>query len=104
MAVDVNINRGVKHGFLDMNQPTPIPKDQLNAALSANPERDRPHAGAGRSRRGRIVPGPNGFRRMDVLTNEGRSWYQGIRFAVRAPHDAAGRDGVLHVLECRGSC
>ena len=37
VAVDANINRGVKHGFLDMNAPAPIPKDVLNAALSANP-------------------------------------------------------------------
>ena len=26
---------------------------------------------------------PNAFRRMDLLTNEGRSWYQGIRFSGR---------------------
>ena len=37
VAVDANINRGVKHGFLDMNAPVPISKDVLNAALSANP-------------------------------------------------------------------
>ena len=37
VAVDANINRGVKHGFLDMNAPAPIPKDVLNAALGANP-------------------------------------------------------------------
>ena len=40
----------------------------------------RPDAGAGRSDAAQ-VPGPNGFRHMDVLTNEGRSWYQGIRFS-----------------------
>jgi hypothetical protein len=80
VAVDFNINRGVKHGFLDMNAPTPIPKDQLNAALSSNPNATvRTQAQADLTRPN--VPGPNGFRHMDVLTNEGRSWYQGIRFS-----------------------
>jgi hypothetical protein len=80
MAVDFNINRGVKHGFLDMNAPAPIPKDQLNAALSANPNAIvRTQAQADLTRP--TVPAPNGFRHMDVLTNEGRSWYQGIRFS-----------------------
>jgi hypothetical protein len=80
VAVDFNINRGVKHGFLDMNAPTPISKEQLNAALSSNPSaivRTSAQADATRP----LVPGPNGFRHMDVLTNEGRSWYQGIRFS-----------------------
>ena len=44
VAVDFNINRGVKHGFLDMNAPTPIPKDQLAAALERESECHRPHA------------------------------------------------------------
>jgi len=80
VAVDFNMNRGIKHGFLDMNAPTPIPKDQLNAALSANPNAvARTQAQADLTRPS--VPGPNGFRHMDVLTNEGRSWYQGIRFS-----------------------
>ncbi len=80
VAVDFNMNRGVKHGFLDMNAPTPIPKDQLNAALSANPSAIvRTQAQADLTRPN--VPGPNGFRHMDVLTNEGRSWYQGVRFS-----------------------
>jgi hypothetical protein len=80
VAVDFNINRGTKQGFLDMNAPTPIPKDQLNAALSANPNAIvRTQAQADLTRPN--VPGPNGFRHMDVLTNEGRSWYQGIRFS-----------------------
>ena len=81
VAVDANMNRGIKHGFLDMNAPAPIPKDQLNAALSANPNATvRTQAQADLTRP--QLPGPNGFRHMDVLTNEGRSWYQGIRFSA----------------------
>lgn len=80
VAVDANINRGVKHGFLDMNAPTPIPRDQLNAALAARPTTViRTLAQADQTRP--IVPGPNGFRHMELLTNEGRSWYEGIRFS-----------------------
>ncbi len=82
MAVDANVNRGVKHGFLDMNQAQPIPKDVLNAALAPNPNatiRTQAQADATRP----ILPVPNGFRRMDLLTNEGRSWYQGIRFSLQ---------------------
>ncbi len=81
IAVDANVNRGVKHGFLDMNQPAPIPKDVLNAALSANPNavvRTQAQADATRP----LVPAPNSFRHMDVLTNEGRSWYEGVRIAL----------------------
>ncbi len=80
IQVDANINRGIKHGFLDMNQPVPIPKDVLNAALSANPNatiRTLAQADATRP----IVPGPNSFRHMDLLTNEGRFWYQGVRIS-----------------------
>jgi hypothetical protein len=81
IAVDANMNRGVKHGFLDMNAPDPIAKDVLNAALSANPNAVvRTVAQADLTRP--IVPTPNGFRHMDLLTNEGRSWYQGIRFSA----------------------
>jgi len=81
LAVDANINRGTKHGFLDMNAPAPIPKDVLNAALSANPTAVvRTQAQADQTRP--LVPAPNGFRHMDVLTNEGRSWYQGVRIAA----------------------
>lgn len=80
VAIDFNINRGVKLGFLDMNAPVPIPKDQLNAILSVNPAAVvRTQAQADLTRP--LVPAPNGFRHMDVLTNEGRSWYQGIRFS-----------------------
>ncbi|HYE89125.1 MAG TPA: TonB-dependent receptor, partial [Vicinamibacterales bacterium] len=81
VAIDANMNRGVKHGFLDMNAPAPIPKDQLNAALASNPNAIvRTSAQADLTRPNR--PGPNGFRHMDVLTNEGRSWYEGVRFSV----------------------
>jgi len=82
IQVDANLNRGVKHGFLDMNQAAPIPKDVLNAALSVNPAatiRTQAQADATRP----ITPAPNGFRRMDLLTNEGRSWYQGVRIAAQ---------------------
>ena len=82
VQVDANINRGIKHGFLDMNQPTPIPKDQLNAVLGANPRatvRTQAQADATRP----IRPVPNGFRHMDVLTNEGRFWYEGVRIAMQ---------------------
>jgi Carboxypeptidase regulatory-like domain/TonB dependent receptor-like, beta-barrel len=78
IAVDANMNRGIKHGFLDMNQAAPVAKDVLNAALASNPNgvyRTQAQADATRA----IVPVPNGFRRMDLLTNEGRSWYQGVR-------------------------
>jgi hypothetical protein len=81
IQVDANVNRGTKHGFLDVNQPAPIPKDVLNAALSANPNavvRTQGQADATRP----IVPAPNGFRHIDVLTNEGRFWYEGVRFAL----------------------
>jgi hypothetical protein len=78
LAVDANLNRGVKHGFLDTNQATPIAKDVLIAANGAN-VRTQAQADATRP----ILPVPNGFRRMDLLTNEGRSWYQGVRVAVQ---------------------
>jgi hypothetical protein len=82
VQVDFNVNRGRKHGFLDMNQPTPIPKDVLNAALSANPNAVvRTVAQADLTRP--IVPVTNGFRHMDLLTNEGRFWYEGVRFAMQ---------------------
>lgn len=81
VAIDANLNRGVKHGFLDMNAPTPIAKDVLNAALATNPNAIvRTSAQADLTRP--ITPGPNGFRHMDVLTNEGRSWYEGVRFSA----------------------
>jgi hypothetical protein len=82
IQVDANVNRGVKHGFLDVNQAQPIPKDLLNAALAPNPNatiRTQAQADATRP----ITPVPNGFRRMDLLTNEGRSWYQGVRIAAQ---------------------
>jgi outer membrane receptor protein involved in Fe transport len=78
IQVDANINRGTKHGFLDMNQAAPIPKEVLNAANGAT-IRTQAQADATRP----IRPTPNGFRRMDLLTNEGRFWYQGIRIAAQ---------------------
>jgi outer membrane receptor protein involved in Fe transport len=83
IGVDANLNRGHKHGFLDFNQPTPFSKADLNARLAANPNAVlRTVAQADLTRPN--VPGPNTFRRMDVLTNEGRFWYQGVR--VKASH------------------
>ena len=82
IAIDANMNRGVKHGFLDMNAARPIPKAELNALLAANPNavvRTQAQADATRP----ITPAPNGFRRMDLLTNEGRSWYQGVRVSLQ---------------------
>jgi len=83
VEIAANINRGQKHGFLDINQATPIDKAALNAALAAAPLttvfRSTAQADATRPN----VPVPNAFRRMDVLTNEGRSWYQGVRAAAR---------------------
>jgi hypothetical protein len=82
IQVDANINRGTKHGFLDVNQPTPIPKDVLNAVLSANPSAVlRTLAQADATRPNPAVP--NGFRHIDVLTNEGRFWYEGVRIALQ---------------------
>lgn len=77
-AVEVNVNRGQKHGFLDTNQPTPIPKDVINAAGGAVV---RTVAQADLTRP--ILPVPNGFRNIEVLTNEGRTWYQGARFSIQ---------------------
>jgi outer membrane receptor protein involved in Fe transport len=74
VSVDANINRGVKHGFLDTNYAQPIPKEVLIANNGAT-VRTLAQADATRPN----PPGPNGFRRMDLLTNEGRSWYQGVR-------------------------
>ncbi|HYU77922.1 MAG TPA: carboxypeptidase regulatory-like domain-containing protein [Vicinamibacterales bacterium] len=75
-SIDANINRGVKHGFLNVNQAAPIPKDVL---IAANGATVRTAAQADLTRP--ILPVPNGFRRIDILTNEGRSWYQGVRFS-----------------------
>jgi outer membrane receptor protein involved in Fe transport len=78
VSVDFNKNNGHKHGFLDMNYPTPISKDVINAAggkivrTTAQADLTRP-----------ILPTTNGFRRIEVLTNEGRTWYEGVRFGVQ---------------------
>jgi hypothetical protein len=78
VSVDFNKNNGHKHGFLDTNYPTPISKDVINAAggkivrTTAQADLTRP-----------ILPTTNGFRRIEVLTNEGRTWYEGVRFGVQ---------------------
>ena len=77
-SVDLNVNRSHKHGFLDTNYPTPISKDVINAANGAIV---RTVAQADLTRP--ITPGPNGFRRIEFLTNEGRTWYQGVRFGMQ---------------------
>jgi hypothetical protein len=76
VAVDANINRGQKHGFLDTNAPASIPKEVLNAANGAT-VRTVGQADLTRP----VLPLPNGFRRVEILTNEGRFWYQGVRFS-----------------------
>jgi carboxypeptidase family protein/TonB-dependent receptor-like protein len=77
-SVDLSVNRGHKHGFLDTNYPAPIPKDVINAG-GGRVIRTAAQADLTRA----ITPGPNGFRRIEVLTNEGRTWYQGVRFGVQ---------------------
>jgi len=77
-SVDLNVNRSHKHGFLDTNYPTPLSKAEINAGggrvirTSAQADLTRP-----------IRPGPNGFRRIELLTNEGRTWYEGVRFGLQ---------------------
>lgn len=77
-GIDFTMTRGQKHGFLETNQPTPISKDVINASggrvLRTVTEADltRP-----------IRPVPNGFRNIEVLTNEGRTWYQAVRFGMQ---------------------
>ncbi|PYR24186.1 MAG: hypothetical protein DMF98_16265 [Acidobacteria bacterium] len=81
-SVDFNVNRSHKHGFLDTNYPTPISKAEIIAGggrvlrTSAQADLTRP-----------IRPAPNGFRRIEVLTNEGRTWYQGVRFGLQQRTD-----------------
>jgi outer membrane receptor protein involved in Fe transport len=77
-SIDLNVNRSHKHGFLDTNYPTPIPKSVINAA-GGQVVRTTAQADATRP----ITPAPNGFRRIELLTNEGRTWYQGVRFNVQ---------------------
>ena len=83
VSVDLNVNRSHKHGFLDKNYPTSIPKSVINAAQvdPARPVVIRTSAQADLTRP--ITPGPNGFRRIELLTNEGRTWYQGIRVGLQ---------------------
>jgi hypothetical protein len=77
VSVDANLNRGQKHGFLDTNAPATVPKEVLIAANGAS-VRTVNQADLTRP----TLPVPNGFRRVEVLTNEGRFWYQGIRFSA----------------------
>jgi hypothetical protein len=83
VEIAANMNRGVKHGFLDANQAAPVDKAALNAAMAAAPLttvfRTAGQADATRP----IRPVNNGFRRMDVLTMDGRYWYQGVRVSGR---------------------
>jgi outer membrane receptor protein involved in Fe transport len=78
LSVDFTLNRGQKHGFLDVNQPAPISKDIINAANGsvvrtvAQADLTRPE-----------LPVPDGFRRIEILTNEGRYWYEGARVAFQ---------------------
>ena len=83
VEIAANINRGHKHGFLDANQAASIDKAALNAFMAANPLSAvfRTVAQADATRPNPVVN--NAFRRMDVLTNEGRSWYQGVRVSAR---------------------
>ena len=48
VAVDANINRGVKHGFLDMNQAGADPEGRAERGARRESECHDPHAGAGR--------------------------------------------------------
>ena len=84
VSVDFNMNRGIKHGFLNVNQATPISKDILATATGTTTLRTAGQADLTRP----IAPVPNGFRRIDILTNEGRFWYQGVRFAAQHRTDA----------------
>ena len=83
VEIAANINRGVKHGFLDVNQAAPIDKAALNAAMAAAPLTTVFRTAAQADATRPITPAANGFRRMDVLTKEGRSWYQGVRASAR---------------------
>jgi hypothetical protein len=78
-----NINHGIKHGFLDANQAASVDKAALNAAMAAAPLTTVFRTSAQADATRPITPVPNGFRRMDVLTMEGRSWYKGVRFSGR---------------------
>jgi hypothetical protein len=83
VEIAANINRGVKHGFLDVNQAAPVDKAALNAAMAAAPLTTVFRTAAQADATRPITPVPNGFRRMDVLTMDGRYWYQGVRVSGR---------------------
>lgn len=83
LEIAANMNRGVKHGFLDVNQAAPVDKAALNAAMAAAPLTTVFRTAAQADATRPLTPTPNGFRRMDVLTMDGRYWYQGVRIAGR---------------------
>jgi hypothetical protein len=56
-SVDVNVNRSHKHGFLDTNYPTPIPKSLINAAGGQIVRTSRKPTSRGRSGQGRMDSG-----------------------------------------------
>ncbi len=102
IQVDANINRGVKQGFLDMNQAQPIPKDVLNAALASNPNGTDPHPGAGRC-------DPCDLAGAERLPADGPADQRRALLVPGCSHRGAASDraarahGVLHALEVRGS-
>ena len=83
IEIAANMNRGQKHGFLDVNQAASIDKAALNAFMANAPLTSvyRTVAQADATRPNPVVN--NAFRRMDVLTNEGRSWYKGVRASAK---------------------
>ena len=102
IQVDANINRGVKHGFLDMNQAQPIPKDVLNAALASNPNgtvRTQAQADATRP----ISAGAERFPEDGPADQRRALLVSGCSHRGAASHRAADAHGVLHALQVRGS-
>jgi hypothetical protein len=69
VSVDYTKVNGWKQGFLDVNAPAS--NQPGNIRTQAQADATRP-----------ITPVPNGFRQIAVLGNDGRSWYDSVRFAV----------------------
>ena len=100
MAVDANMNRGVKHGFLDMNSAGADPEGRAqrrararirmrSSARLAQADRDAAdHAGPER------LPAHGRADQRGPLLVSGRPLRRSI-----ASHDAARPDGVVHALE-----